>query len=174
MSPCYTYIKYLPPFSLPRDGIHSFHIGLHHGHVKISSTENYFVSEGVSVAPEELQEAKEVRLLVTPLAPDTQQRVAEFLSQGGSESESEVPAILDICLDFFSTQNPFLDLYAKSNLYEQLKELYTFEPVPPSLPEEERRRQSYALSDRRRRLLQGGRKEGRRRRCFSSLVLLLS
>ena len=41
--------------------------------------------------------------------------------------------ILDIDLDFFSTLNPFVNLYNEANLYSQLKELYTFKPVPKDL-----------------------------------------
>ena len=38
--------------------------------------------------------------------------------------------ILDIDLDFYSTRNPFLSLYSEVNLYQMLKQLYTFEAIP--------------------------------------------
>ena len=41
--------------------------------------------------------------------------------------------ILDIDLDFYSTLNPFVNLYREANLYPQLKQLYTFKPVPKDL-----------------------------------------
>ena len=43
--------------------------------------------------------------------------------------------ILDIDLDFYSTLNPFVSLYREANLYPQLRDLYTFQPVPKDLGE---------------------------------------
>lgn len=40
--------------------------------------------------------------------------------------------------DFYSTRNPFLDLYPKVKLYERLKELYVYTAVPETLLGEER------------------------------------
>lgn len=39
--------------------------------------------------------------------------------------------ILDVDLDFYSTLNPFINLYSEAGLYEKLRELYTFKPGLP-------------------------------------------
>ena len=41
--------------------------------------------------------------------------------------------ILDFDLDFFSTLNPFVSLYSEAGLYDRLRELYTFSPVPSNM-----------------------------------------
>jgi len=41
--------------------------------------------------------------------------------------------ILDIDLDFYSTLNPFVSLYSEAGLYDRLRELYSFCPVPRNL-----------------------------------------
>ena len=41
--------------------------------------------------------------------------------------------ILDVDLDFYSTLNPFINLYSEAGLYEKLRDLYTFKPVPRNL-----------------------------------------
>ena len=46
--------------------------------------------------------------------------------------------ILDFDLDFYSTRNPFLSLYSEINLYDRLKQIYTFTPIPPQLTGDER------------------------------------
>ncbi len=51
-------------------------------------------------------------------------KVPEFLN------EDDLSLILDIDLDFFSTKNPFLDLYPESGLYDRLSALYAFSPLP--------------------------------------------
>ena len=44
--------------------------------------------------------------------------------------------VLDIDLDFYSTLNPFLDMYPKIDLYKRLKNIYVFDPVPSHLQRE--------------------------------------
>lgn len=50
--------------------------------------------------------------------------IASVLRQSLPNKDS--PFILDIDLDFFSTKNPFRDLYDRTNLYDRLKPLYYF------------------------------------------------
>ncbi|KAL7298772.1 hypothetical protein TKK_0008517 [Trichogramma kaykai] len=49
--------------------------------------------------------------------------------------EKDMPYILDIDLDFFSTKNPFRALYEKANLYEKLGKIYYFERPASCDPE---------------------------------------
>ena len=45
------------------------------------------------------------------------------------------PLILDIDLDFFSTRNPFKELYKNADLYDELKKLYYFDPPDTENPD---------------------------------------
>ena len=89
--------------------------------------QNYFIAEGVICDPKELVETKEVKLYVVkvtenPLPMNNLSYLREVLSTKS--------VILDIDLDFYSTRNPFLSLYSEVNLYQMLKQLYTFEAIP--------------------------------------------
>ncbi|XP_014203988.1 UPF0489 protein C5orf22 homolog [Copidosoma floridanum] len=46
-----------------------------------------------------------------------------------------MPYILDIDLDFFSTKNPFRDIYERANLYDKLAKLYSFKRPSSCDPE---------------------------------------
>ena len=101
----------------------------------------------MTVREDDLEDAKEVRLLVLELRPGVQELIHEFVP------DAEAPILLDICLDFFSTKNPFLEVYAKSDLYARLKDLYTFEQIPQGLSAEERIVKSLEISRARESLL---------------------
>ncbi len=136
-----------------RDGEHNFKIG--HAaddgrEIRVSCMESYFLSEGVVCAEEELKEAREVQLLVAPMEGDWLQRIAQF----ADPSPGEGGLILDVDLDFYSTRNPFLDLYERANAYERLKRIYKFTPVPESLQGDERLRFALAAGRERAQLLQ--------------------
>ena len=93
----------------------------------ITCLQNYFIAEGVICDPKELVETKEVKLYVikvteNPLPMNNLSYLREVLSTKS--------VILDIDLDFYSTRNPFLSLYSEVNLYQMLKQLYTFEAIP--------------------------------------------
>ena len=49
--------------------------------------------------------------------------------------EKDMPYILDVDLDFFSTKNPFRNLYERANLYEKLTKLYWFKRPSSNDPE---------------------------------------
>lgn len=49
--------------------------------------------------------------------------------------EKDTPYILDVDLDFFSTKNPFKDLYERVNLYDKLAPLFTYKRAESNDPE---------------------------------------
>jgi len=69
-------------------------------------------------------------------------------------AESASRLILDIDLDFFSTKNPFLELFPDSDLYSRLKSIYTFEPVPKELSIEEKKKLAIETSAKRNLLIE--------------------
>mmetsp|Transcript_16882 Transcript_16882/g.19153 ORF Transcript_16882/g.19153 Transcript_16882/m.19153 type:complete len:341 (+) Transcript_16882:192-1214(+) len=100
---CMTWIR--PPWSNQiRDGIHNFEVGKHRssGMLRVSCPEPYFADEGFYVKPGSFVTFESLRLVVGEL-----EQVSETISPIQS------PWILDICLDYFSVNNPFLKEYEK-------------------------------------------------------------
>ncbi|XP_008192917.1 UPF0489 protein C5orf22 homolog isoform X2 [Tribolium castaneum] len=91
------------------------------GHIRVNCKENYFVSECLFAKTEDLEGVREVSLRVATLGEDFDRKVL---------GEVTGPYILDIDLDFFSTSNPFKEIYNKAGTYNKLKEIYKF--VKPS------------------------------------------
>lgn len=120
------------------DGRQVFHIGAnkYDNTIKVDCKENYFVSECLFCPIEELKHAKEIDLDVITLGDGLndlnpiKMRMKERIS-----NETDM-YILDVDLDFFSTNNPFLTLYSKAALYEHLKTLYKYEPPQSSSVED--------------------------------------
>ena len=115
-----------------RDGYHRFKIGHTAGEelIRVTCLESYFLSEGIVCREEDLLDTKDVELLVLELgSDDCYAKLKHF---------AEPEFILDIDLDFYSTRNPFLNMYEKADMYEKLKRIYTFRPVPDILQGEER------------------------------------
>ena len=133
-----TVIWVKPPWSkqIP-EGHYNFLIGRHKDTnlVLITCLENYFLAEGIVCDPKDLLDTKEVNLYVVQLSQ-------EPLNMSHLNHLREVlvgkPIILDFDLDFYSTRNPFLSLYSEINLYQSLKQIYTFTPIPPQLNGDER------------------------------------
>ena len=133
-----------PPWSnqIP-EGHYNFLIGRHKNTnlVLITCLQNYFVAEGIVCDPKDLLDTKEINLYVIQLSQ-------EPLNMNNMNHLKEVlvgrPLILDFDLDFYSTRNPFLSLYSEINLYQTLKQIYTFTPIPPQLSGDERL--SFALN----------------------------
>ena len=123
--------------------------------------ETYYISEGLFATPDQLTNAKTIRLLVLQLVDSPSNRI-DMTDQllCVTEQIAEVEHwILDIDLDFYSTLNPFVSLYGEARLYEQLRALYTCQPVPPASMERELR-VAAALEIGRQRVLHLGRLQG--------------
>ena len=82
------------------DGVHTFLVGTNtSGKLRVTSPSPHFADEGMYARAEELEESTSTELC---LVVGTPHDVAP-------PADSDVPWVLDICLDFFSTRNPFLD-----------------------------------------------------------------
>lgn len=108
------------------DGKYEFFIGKEKSsdEIRVTCTENYFLSDALFAPKSELQNEKAITLIVTTFSEDNKLLQADNLKQ---LLDREI-FILDIDLDFFATRNPFQDMYKNANLYEKLKKLYSFEP----------------------------------------------
>ncbi|XP_023330378.1 UPF0489 protein C5orf22 homolog [Eurytemora carolleeae] len=137
-----TIIWVCPPWSdqIP-PGVHNFQIGRvkETGGLGVTCLESYYISEGLYTAPDKLDSVRDVKLIVLRL-DESGNRLdwSDQLLTVKEQLDEVNHFILDIDLDFFSTLNPFVNLYNEANLYSQLKELYTFKPVPKDLELEER------------------------------------
>ena len=149
-----TIVWVAPPWSnqIP-EGQYNFLIGRHNvsNKVLITCLQNYFIAEGIICDPKELTETKEITLYVIKVTENQlPMNNLNFLR----EVLSNKSVILDIDLDFYSTRNPFLSLYSEINLYQTLKQLYTYDPVPPDISGEERLVLALKTSEQRKELLE--------------------
>ena len=64
------------------------------------------------------------------------------------------PIILDFDLDFYSTRNPFLTLHHEIQLYQTLKNIYTFNAVPDDLTGDARLKAALESCQQRKELLE--------------------
>lgn len=106
------------------DGTYVFHVGKCEktGFIRLTATNTYFVSEVLYAPLKELTNVREVKLVVITFdANSSLDKVDEIKSLLCLDSESYV---LDIDLDFFSTRNPFQDIYKLANLYDRLRVVY--------------------------------------------------
>lgn len=123
------------------DGTRIFHIGAtkNDNTIKVDCKENYFISECLFCPVAELKNIKEIFLKVVTLgkAIDNEFNDLNSIKVFVRESIQEnTHYILDIDLDFFSTNNPFESCYSKASLYEKLKKLYKYE-TPKCFNEED-------------------------------------
>jgi len=120
-----------------RPGEYSFEIGRNIQTNKLSVTclETYYISEGLFTTSDNLDNTKEVKLIVIKL-DENEENMRSLRDQllCVEEQVAEVGHfILDFDLDFFSTLNPFVSLYSEAGLYQKLKDLYSINPVPHNL-----------------------------------------
>lgn len=102
-----------PPFAtqIP-DGNYEFSVGEFERKICVSSTLDYFLSDGSYKDDKLLQKKKTLKFNVTEI------------SESMNEIIEDRTWILDVDLDYFSTLNPFLSIYPKANTYEKLKDIF--------------------------------------------------
>lgn len=114
------------------DGETVFNIGKHKtsGMIRLTNSTDFYLSEGLYCLEEDLINVKTIKLFVFTMCGS--------VFGGGEENFDVLRAkfieytkdnphyILDFDCDFFSTNNPFLTMYEKANLYTNLHKIYTF------------------------------------------------
>ena len=95
------------------------------GQVGVTCLLNYFVSETIACLPKDLdlETSRDLTLHVLQISHDSSVSELEAITK-------DKICVLDIDLDFYSTLNPFKDMYKEVKLYERLKTIYTFDKVP--------------------------------------------
>ncbi|KAK8720683.1 hypothetical protein OTU49_013163 [Cherax quadricarinatus] len=116
-----------PPWSNQiENGNYKFLIGKLKGsdEIRVSCPILYFVGEMLYCKTDNLEDTKEVSLYVRTLEFEynvkVEQDVLSLIQEHGENY------ILDIDLDFFTTMNPFVAMHDKVNMYNRLKEIYSF------------------------------------------------
>ncbi|EDX11032.1 UPF0489 protein C5orf22 homolog [Drosophila simulans] len=104
-------------------GRHDFKVGQKDDRIGVDCPLDYFIADGNYCTTEDLQDAKSVELQVHD-ADNESLNPNEFLTEKDAKG-----FVLDIDLDFFSTSNPFLEIYKDADCYNQLKEIFHFESV---------------------------------------------
>ncbi|XP_030387171.1 UPF0489 protein C5orf22 homolog [Scaptodrosophila lebanonensis] len=104
-------------------GKHEFKIGHKNDRIGIDCPLDYFIADGNYCPADELEDARTVKLQVYD-ADSESLDPREFITEKDAQG-----FILDIDLDFFSTSNPFLEIYKDVDCYSQLKEIFHFESV---------------------------------------------
>jgi len=149
-----TIVWVCPPWSDQiAPGEYEFQVGRNKttNHISVTCLETYYISEGLFTIRSNLDNVKEVKLIVIKLEenPESQSEFKDQLMRVQEQIAEVDHYILDIDLDFFSTLNPFVTLYHEAGLYEKLKELYSFTPVPQNLEYNSKIRQALLAGDER-------------------------
>lgn len=117
-----------PPWSNQiENGNYSFSIGRQKGtdNIKVSCPILYFVGELLYCKKEDLEDSKEIHLMVRTLgyelSVDLEKDILDLIQKHGEYY------ILDVDLDFFTTMNPFLDMHYRVEMYRRLREIYSFD-----------------------------------------------
>ncbi|XP_054732580.1 UPF0489 protein C5orf22 homolog [Anastrepha obliqua] len=120
-------------------GKYNFKIGQKLQRIKVDLQLDYFVSEGNYCDKKELENVRDMELQVINVDTATEDApidTAQFIKATDAPN-----FVLDIDLDFFSTSNPFIDVYREANCYEQLNHIFYFESDSKDLDETNERRQ---------------------------------
>lgn len=105
-----------PPWAHQIDnGCHEFSVGESNGKIYVSSTLDYFLSDGGYKEEAMMENVRNVKVHVTEVGG----ALSELISD-----DDEKHWILDVDLDYFSTFNPFLAIYPKADAYEKLRRIY--------------------------------------------------
>lgn len=109
------------------NGEYRFFIGSHKdsNEIRLTCPENYFLSDALYAPENELGNKKEVTLIVFTIG-DSEGSLDDVEAAVKNVLLDKEIFVLDIDLDFFSTRNPFQDMYRNSDLYERLKTVYKF------------------------------------------------
>ena len=97
--------------------------------------ESYYISEGLFTTRENLENLRDVKLIVLQLEENDEsiRRFFDKIIDIKQQVEEVGHFILDFDLDFFSTLNPFVSLYSEAGVYQKLKSLYSIPSVPHNL-----------------------------------------
>lgn len=98
------------------------------GTIRLECQENYFVSECLYANANEMENTRKVSLHVVTLGKRIDDQTDDIKALRNIIDKHKYPIILDVDLDFFSTRNPFKNIYERANLYERLKKLYHYDP----------------------------------------------
>jgi len=123
------------------EGAIKFSVGKHRvsGEIKVTSSEQYFLGSAMYAPLEELDTPKEVQLITLTFgsflldagAEDDLETFSEHLREAIPSDQQGAYFVLDIDLDFFSTKNPFVDMFPRAELYKRLEPLYAYTPSGP-------------------------------------------
>ncbi|XP_050355112.1 UPF0489 protein C5orf22 homolog [Nymphalis io] len=104
------------------DGSRIIHVGDHPvtGLLRVDSKEPYYMSDAL-YSPQ-LVNGRKFTLSVAELSETNEEGIKNKIQN----LEICEPYVLDIDLDFFSTANPFLNLYEQIKLYDQLEPIFGF------------------------------------------------
>ncbi|XP_026497948.2 UPF0489 protein C5orf22 homolog [Vanessa tameamea] len=104
------------------DGSRMIHVGDHPetGLLRVDSTEPYYMSDAL-YSPQLINERK-FTLTVAELSERNEESIKDKIKC----LDICEPYVLDIDLDFFSTTNPFLNMYDQIKLYDQLEPIFGF------------------------------------------------
>ncbi|ESO05615.1 hypothetical protein HELRODRAFT_132401, partial [Helobdella robusta] len=95
--------------------------------LKVSSTDNYFLSEDSHEFEENLSDCKTLQFHLHCVPPANSNAKTEIISNDLIDSLQTSRFILDIDLDFFSTKNPFKHMFTERQ-YELLQNIYKYHP----------------------------------------------